>query len=66
MKKFRFREFKVYKDALKFRKGLKTFSRLKFPKEEQYCLTSQFWRALDSIILNIAEGADRSTDKDFC
>jgi len=65
MKKFRFREFQVYKDALKFRKELKAFSKTKFPKEEQYCLTSQLWRALDSIILNIAEGSDRSTDKDF-
>jgi four helix bundle protein len=65
MKKFRFREFQVYKDALKFRKELKAFSKLKFPKEEQYCLTSQLWRALDSIVLNIAEGSDRSTDKDF-
>ncbi len=28
-------------------------------------MTSQLWRALDSILLNIAEGADRGTDKDF-
>lgn len=65
MKKFRFRKFQVYKDALKFRAELKQFSKIKFPKEEQYCLTSQLWRALDSIILNIAEGSDRGTDKDF-
>ena len=64
-KKFRFRQFPVYKAALKFRKELKLFSKKRFPKEEQYCLTSQLWRALDSIILNIAEGSDRSTDKDF-
>ena len=64
-KKFRFRNFRVYKEALSFRKELKLFSRNKFPKEERFCLTSQLWRALDSIILNIAEGSDRSTDKDF-
>lgn len=65
MKKFRFRNFKVYNDARKFRNELKELSKKKFPKEEQYSLTSQLWRALDSIILNIAEGADRKTDKDF-
>ncbi len=65
MKKFRFRQFQVYKDALLFQKELKELSKRKFPKEEQFCLTSQLCRALDSIILNIAEGSDRGTDKDF-
>ena len=65
MKKFRFRQFQIYKDGLQFQKDLKYLSRKKLPKEEQFCLTSQLWRALDSIILNIAEGADRGTDKDF-
>ena len=65
MKKFRFRQFQIYQDALKFQKELKDLSMKKFPREEQFCLTSQLWRALDSIILNIAEGADRGTDKDF-
>ena len=62
---FRFREFPVYKDARKFREELKQLSREKFPKKEQFCLTSQLWRALDSILLNIAEGADKHSDKDF-
>ena len=44
---------------------MKDFSKKKFPKSEQYSLLSQLWRALDSILLNIAEGADRGTDKDF-
>ena len=65
MKKFRFRQFPVYQDACKFRNELKSLTKRKFPKEEQYCLTSQVWRALNSIVLNIAEGADRGTDKDF-
>jgi len=65
MKKFRFRQFPVYKDSLIFQREVKTLSRKHFPKEEQFCLTSQLWRALDSIILNIAEGSDRGTDKDF-
>lgn len=62
---FRFRKFPVYQDALKFRQELKSLTRKQFPKEEQFCLTSQLWRALDSIILNIAEGADRYSDIDF-
>jgi S23 ribosomal protein. len=62
---FRFRQFPVYNDARQFRKELKDFSKKKFPKEEQFVLTSQLWRALDSILLNIAEGSDRYSDIDF-
>jgi four helix bundle protein len=64
-KKFRFRNFQVYKDSREFGKKLKKLTRERFPKIEQFCLLSQVWRALDSIILNIAEGSDRGTDKDF-
>ncbi len=64
-KKFRFREFRVYKDARDFNKELKDLSIKMFPKEERFMLIAQLWRALDSIVLNIAEGSDRGTDKDF-
>jgi four helix bundle protein len=62
---FRFREFPVYNDARQFRKELKELSKKKFPREQQHCLTSQLWRALGSIILNIAEGSERYSDADF-
>lgn len=64
-KKFRFRKFKVYKDTRLFSSELKKIAREKFPKYELFSLTNQLSRALDSIILNIAEGCDRGTDKDF-
>lgn len=62
--KFRFQDFQIYKDARNLRRELKILSK-KFSKEEKFCLTSQLWRALDSVMLNIAEGSDRGTDKDF-
>lgn len=37
----------------------------RFPKEEQFVLSAQFKRAVDSIVLNIAEGAGDSSDKEF-
>lgn len=63
-KKFRFRNFQVYKDAREFRLELKKLSE-KLPKEENFRLKDQLLRAMDSILLNIAEGSDRGTDKDF-
>ena len=65
MRTFRFRNFAVYSDARQFIHAVKVLSKKKFPKEEQFILLPQLWRALDSIVLNIAEGSDRGTDKDF-
>lgn len=62
---FRFRKFNIYQDARIYRNELKQLSKNKFPKNEIYIIRSQLWRALDSIVLNIAEGADRNSDKDF-
>ena len=62
---FRFHRFPVYKDARNFRKELKKLAKERFPKEEKFCLSSQLHRALDSILLNIAEGSERYSDVDF-
>ena len=39
---------------------------VEFPKEEKYGLISQMRRSAVSIPSNIAEGAGRSYDKEFC
>ena len=62
---FRFREFPVFKDAKKFRKDIRLIIKSKFPTSERYLLSDQILRASDSICLNIAEGSNRTTDKDF-
>lgn len=65
MQSFRFRNFKVYQDAIEFRMKIKVLTKKHFPIDEKYLLVDQIIRAGNSIVLNIAEGADRSTDKDF-
>ena len=62
---FRFREFPVYKNAREYRKRLKEFSKIRLPIEERFVLRDQLWRALDSIILNIAEGWQKYSDIEF-
>ena len=44
---------------------IKLLARKYFPPEEKFQLFDQIIRAANSIVLNIAEGADRGTDKDF-
>ena len=59
-----FRKLNVYVKALDFTKTVRSATR-KFPKDELFSLTSQFRRAADSIVLNIAEGAGNRSDKEF-
>lgn len=61
---FRFLNFKIYKDSKVFYQDILNLIN-RFPKEEKYNLIDQLRRAGLSIILNIAEGCDRGTDKDF-
>jgi four helix bundle protein len=61
---FRFLKFPVYQDIKKYIGELYALS-AKFPKEEQFGLTSQLRRAATSVALNIAEGSDRGSDSDF-
>ena len=63
-KTFRFRDFVIYKNGKKFRKIVRTML-TKFPKEERYRLVDQIDRATLSVILNIAEGSAKKSDKEF-
>ncbi len=60
---FRFKEWDIYTDSRKFR-GFVNGLLNGFPKEEQYRLVDQAKRALNSIVLNLAEGSNRNSDKD--
>jgi len=60
---FRFREWDIYKDSLRFSKSLKPVL-LSFPSEERFLLFDQLKRALTSVTLNISEGCNKLSDKE--
>lgn len=62
---FKFRNWQVYNDARKFRTETLKDIYSKIPREDKFNLGDQLKRALISIILNIAEGAYRKSDKDL-
>lgn len=61
---FRFREFRVYKDA---KLWMIQITKITFQIKKAKCfeLACQIERAAISVIMNIAEGSDRGSDKDF-
>jgi four helix bundle protein len=60
---FKFEELRVYQKSLDIIDEVYNLTE-KFPRKENFVLTSQLLRAVNSIALNIAEGAN-STDKVF-
>lgn len=64
MQTFRFKDFTVYKDARAFRKLVQKIVQT-FPTTEKFRLVDQIHRSCLSIILNIAEGSAKRSDKDF-
>lgn len=59
-----FKELKVWQKSMDL--AVDVYGLMAFmPKEEMYALTSQIKKCAVSIPSNIAEGAGRSTDKDF-
>src|SRR5215470_747405 len=61
---FRFEGLDIFHEALDFSTSVYSMSK-KFPADERFDLTSQSRRAVNSIVLNIAEGSGRGTKKDF-
>lgn len=59
----RYRNFKVYQDAKEFHKLVVKLT-AKFPRDFDY-LVKQTRRSSLSVILNIAEGSAKNSDKDF-
>ena len=53
-----FRDLEVWKESRKFRMIIREVAK-KFPKEEQFILTSQIVRSVSSVTANIAEGFGR-------
>lgn len=61
---FKYEKLQIWQKAMDFGEEIFRLS-AKFPKEEQYSLTSQARRAADSIALNIAEGAISQSNPEF-
>ena len=64
MKRFRFVEWQVYKDAKKLFSLLISVVK-KLPKEYRYEIGSQIIRAGLSVVLNIAEGSGKHSDAEL-
>lgn len=61
---FRFEKLEIWQLSRKFAVEIYKITS-NFPSAERFALTDQLRRAVVSIALNIAEGSDRKSDKDF-
>ena len=59
-----YRDLRVYQESLKFVTSCYQVTQ-KFPKQEQFGLTSQWRRAAVSVLVNIAEGWGRDGEVEF-
>lgn len=64
MRRFRFLEWNVYKDARQLFILVLNITR-KLPKEYRYEMSSQIIRASFSVVLNIAEGSGKHSDAEL-
>jgi four helix bundle protein len=61
---FRFEGLEIFHEAVDF-SAFVYLTVKSFPADERFDLTSQARRAVNSVVLNIAEGAGRGTKRDF-
>ena len=61
---FKFEDLRIWTESVKFASEIYLLTG-RFPKSEQFGLTSQLNRAAVSVSLNIAEGAGRFSDADL-
>ena len=61
---FKFENLKIWHLALELSSKVNMLTK-SFPKDELFILTSQFKRAADSVVLNIAEGSTLHSDAEF-
>ena len=61
---FRFRKFPIYQKIREFIKDIYSLAN-KLPKTEKFGIISQLTRAAISILLNLAEGSMRRSDKEL-
>jgi four helix bundle protein len=62
--RFKFEKFIIWQNAMDYGESINELSIL-FPKKEVFNLTSQICRAVDSIALNISEGATGQSNLEF-
>lgn len=61
---FKFEKLRIWQSSMKFGEEIFEISK-GFPSDEKFNLTSQIRRAVDSIALNIAEGATGNSQAEF-
>lgn len=64
MRKFRFLDWRVYKDSQSLFSAILAITK-KLPREYRFELGSQIIRSALSVILNIAEGSGKTSDKEL-
>ena len=64
MQGFKFEKLIIWQKSMEFGEAINTLAHT-FPKDEQYNLSSQIRRAVDSIALNISEGSIGQSNPEF-